>query len=98
MVDAKDDVSDVRNEIETSGYGLLNLRASHSWKTVRVDFGVENLFDKYYELPTGRRLHRAGYRPWGSTAYLGHCCSRHGTFDLRRGERELLSPVLRLRS
>jgi iron complex outermembrane receptor protein len=53
LVDAKDDGSDVRNEIETSGYGLINLRASHSWKTVRVDFGVENLFDKYYELPTG---------------------------------------------
>ncbi len=53
LVDAKDDGSDVRNEIETSGYGLVNLRASHSWKTVRVDFGVENLLDKYYELPTG---------------------------------------------
>ena len=53
LVDAKDDGSDVRNEIETSGYGLINLRASHSWKTVRVDFGVENLLDKFYELPTG---------------------------------------------
>ena len=53
LVDAKDDGSDVRNEIETSGYGLVNLRASHSWKTVRVDFGVENLLDKFYDLPTG---------------------------------------------
>jgi len=53
LVDGKDDGSDVRNEIETAGYGLLNLRASHSWKQVRVDFGVENLFDKFYYLPTG---------------------------------------------
>jgi iron complex outermembrane receptor protein len=53
LVDAKDEGSDVRNEIETSGYGLINLRASHSWKTVRLDFGVENLFDKFYDLPTG---------------------------------------------
>jgi iron complex outermembrane receptor protein len=53
LVAAKDDGSDVRNEIETPGYGLVNLRASHSWKQVRVDFGVENLFDKFYYLPTG---------------------------------------------
>lgn len=50
---AKDNVSDVRNEIKTSGYGLLNLRASYAWKTVRVDFGVENLFDRFYSLPLG---------------------------------------------
>lgn len=36
LVAAKDDGSDVCNEIETSGYGLVNLRASHSWKTIRV--------------------------------------------------------------
>lgn len=53
MVADKDDVSDVRNEIETGGYTLVNLRASHAWKQVRVDFGVENLTDKLYYLPTG---------------------------------------------
>lgn len=53
MVQAKEDVSDVRNEIKTPGYSLVNLRGSYSWKTVRVDFGVENLFDKFYYLPTG---------------------------------------------
>ena len=50
---AKDDVSDVRNEIETPGYGLANLRASYSWKHARVDVGVENLFDRLYYLPLG---------------------------------------------
>jgi iron complex outermembrane receptor protein len=53
LVKGKDEVSSVRNEIETPGYGLLNLRASHAWKRVRIDFGVENLFDKHYYLPTG---------------------------------------------
>jgi iron complex outermembrane receptor protein len=52
-VQAKNNVSDVRNEVQTAGYTLFNLRASHSWKTVRVDFGVENLTDKFYILPTG---------------------------------------------
>jgi iron complex outermembrane receptor protein len=41
-------VSDVRNEIKTAGYGLTNLRTSYTWKQVRVDLGVENLFDKFY--------------------------------------------------
>ncbi|WEN41641.1 Heme/hemopexin utilization protein C [Thauera sp. GDN1] len=52
-VKAKSKVSDVRNEIETPGYALTHLRTSYSWKSVRVDFGVENLFDKFYYLPLG---------------------------------------------
>ena len=71
MVDRKDKVSEVRNEIETAGYALVNLRASHSWKRVRVDFGVENLFDKFYSLPTGGTYTGQGSTmqingiPWG---------------------------------
>ena len=53
MVSRKDDVSEMRNEMETPGYALLNLRASHSWKQVRVDFGVENVFDRLYSHPLG---------------------------------------------
>jgi len=49
----KHQVSDVRNEIQTPGYSLVNLRASYSWQQVRVDFGVENLFDRFYYLPLG---------------------------------------------
>ena len=51
MVKSKNDVSDVRNELETPGYNLVNLRGSYSWKQIRVDFGIENLFDKLYYLP-----------------------------------------------
>lgn len=53
MADSKKNVSDARNEIRTPGYGLLNLRATYSWKQARVDFGVENLFDKHYAMPLG---------------------------------------------
>ena len=52
-VKRKSDVSDVRNELKTAGYALVNLRASYAWKQVRFDFGIENLFDKRYDLPTG---------------------------------------------
>jgi iron complex outermembrane recepter protein len=52
-VKAKDSVSDVRNEIKTPGYSLVNMRGSYSWQKVRVDFGVENLFDRLYYLPLG---------------------------------------------
>jgi iron complex outermembrane receptor protein len=53
MVKAKDNVSDMRNEIKTPGYSLVNLRSSYTWKQVRVDFGIENLLDKSYDLPLG---------------------------------------------
>lgn len=52
-VAAKRNVSQVRNEMKTPGYGLVNLRFSHAWKQVRLDFGIENLFDRYYEMPLG---------------------------------------------
>lgn len=53
MVKRKSQVSDVRNELQTPGYALFNLRSSYRWKNVRVDFGVENLFDKLYFHPLG---------------------------------------------
>jgi iron complex outermembrane receptor protein len=52
-VKAKTDVNAMRNEVPTPGYSLVHLRTSYAWKTVRLDFGVENLFDKFYYLPTG---------------------------------------------
>lgn len=53
LVDAKSDVSDIRNEIETPGYALLNLRTSYAWKQVRLDLGIENVFDRLYYHPLG---------------------------------------------
>lgn len=53
MVAAKVLVSQVRNELETSAYALVNFRTSYQWNTVRFDFGVENIFDTNYNLPLG---------------------------------------------
>lgn len=84
VVDDKSSGSAVRNEISTSGYSLVNLRASHTWNQVRLDFGIENLFDRYYVLPTGGAYTGQGRTmaingiPWGigvpgmgRSAYVG---------------------------
>jgi iron complex outermembrane receptor protein len=51
FVARKEDVSGVRNEMETPGYGLIHLRSRYEQKTWSVDFGIENLFDRLYYLP-----------------------------------------------
>jgi iron complex outermembrane receptor protein len=53
LVDDKNDVSQVRNELETDSYALLHLRSSYEWKQLRFDFGIENVFDKFYNDPLG---------------------------------------------
>ncbi len=52
-VAAKTRVSQVRNEMTTTGYALLNLRSSYEWRQLRLDLAVENVFDRYYALPLG---------------------------------------------
>ena len=74
MVKGKTRGSDVRNEIDTSGYSLVNLRGSYAWKQVRLDFGVENLFDKRYDLPNG-----GAYMGQGSTMTFNPTIPRWGT-------------------
>ena len=53
LVDAKTRVSEERNEVGTSGYALLHLRGSHEWQRVRLDMGIENVFDRFYNPPLG---------------------------------------------
>ena len=53
LVASKDDVSLVRNEIQTSGYGLAHLRSRYEKTTWSVELGIENLFDRFYDLPLG---------------------------------------------
>jgi len=73
LVKAKTDVSATRNEVETSGYGLLHLRSSYEWKQVRFDIGVENVFDRFYNHPLGGAYLGQGKTmsgndvPWGVT-------------------------------
>jgi iron complex outermembrane receptor protein len=73
LVAAKTDVSAERNEVETDGYGLLNLRGSYQWKQARLDIGVENVFDRFYNHPLGGAYTGEGKTmsgtdvPWGTT-------------------------------
>lgn len=53
LVGAKTQVSQVHNETTTSSYALLNLRTGYRWENVRLDVGVDNVFDKFYYLPLG---------------------------------------------
>jgi iron complex outermembrane recepter protein len=49
----KSHVSQVRNEIPTGAYGLVNLRSSYAWDFLRIDVAVENLLDGFYSNPLG---------------------------------------------
>lgn len=51
LVGGKRNVDTTRNELETAGYALVNLRTAYDTGSVRFDFGVENVFDTYYEHP-----------------------------------------------
>ncbi|QFY89041.2 TonB-dependent receptor [Magnetovirga frankeli] len=72
LVDSKDDVSATRNEMQTDGYALVNLRGSYQYKQARFDFGVENLFDRNYDHPLGGAYMGEGQTmagtavPWGT--------------------------------
>ncbi len=53
LVDRKSNVQAVRKELPTGGYSLVDLISSYEWKQIRLDMGVENLFNRYYALPLG---------------------------------------------
>jgi iron complex outermembrane receptor protein len=53
MVSNKSRVDTVRQELKTAGYALVNLRTGYDWGRFRIDAGVENLFDRRYDLPLG---------------------------------------------
>jgi iron complex outermembrane receptor protein len=50
---AKRLVSDVRNEMPTAGYGLVNLRSRYVRESWSLELGVENAFDRFHDLPLG---------------------------------------------
>lgn len=73
LVSAKNDVSQVRNEMKTAGYGLLNLRSSYEAKHYRIDIGIENVLNKQYALPLG-----GAYIGQGTTMSLNGAGARYG--------------------
>ncbi|MFC1536257.1 TonB-dependent receptor plug domain-containing protein [Pseudomonadota bacterium] len=71
MVAAKKKVSQVRNEMTTAGYALVNLHGTYQWNQVRFDVGVSNLLDRFYNHPLGGAYLGQGMTmsatavPWG---------------------------------
>ena len=54
MVAAKADVSAVRVERPTADYAVVNFRTTYKLnKSVRLDAGIDNLFNRQYDLPLG---------------------------------------------
>ncbi len=49
---AKTDISEIRNEVKTAGYGILGLQTGYVSTQFRIDIGVKNLLDKFYFDPT----------------------------------------------
>lgn len=52
-VGAKRKVSQVRNEIATAAYHLINLHSSRQWRRARLDVSVDNLLNRFYAQPLG---------------------------------------------
>ena len=46
-------VSQVRNEVPTPGYALLNLRVEHDWDALHLTLGIDNLFNRAHTPPLG---------------------------------------------
>ncbi len=73
LVSAKNNINEERNEQQTSGYGLVHLRTGYQWNNIRIDFGIENAFDKLYSEPLGGAYTGQGTTlsengvPWGVT-------------------------------
>lgn len=53
LVAPKTQVSQVRNEITTAGYGLFHWRSSYEAKQIRLDLGIDNVFNQPYSHPLG---------------------------------------------
>lgn len=70
LVDDKSDVNALRHEPTTPGYALVNLRTSYEWQNMRLDLGIENLFDKLYYPPLGG-VDYAGYKAGGGMGPIG---------------------------
>ena len=95
FVDAKDDISQVRNEMQTAGYALANLRSRYEKKTWSVEIGIENLFDRFYDLPLGGAYVGQGTTmtipPAAQPTPVGHPGAGAGPLHLCRCDRQVLT-------
>ena len=49
-----------RNEVQTPGYFISNIRGSYSWQKVRIDAGINNIFNTLYYNPLGGSYYGQG--------------------------------------
>jgi iron complex outermembrane receptor protein len=78
MVEEKDRISRVRNEVVTPDFTLVNVRSSYEWKHARLDIALENALNKFYLPPLGGAYVGQGNAmsintiPWGMAVRAGH--------------------------
>ncbi|MCK9635567.1 MAG: TonB-dependent receptor [Methylobacter tundripaludum] len=51
FVDRKSDVQQIRNELTTPSYLLLNAKTGYTYKNLSIDVGLDNVLDKQYYHP-----------------------------------------------
>jgi iron complex outermembrane receptor protein len=71
VVSAKRQVDSLRLEPPTGGYAVADLRTAYSWRSLRVDVAITNLFDRQYADPLGGRWQSGLYPPSFSGAIPG---------------------------
>jgi iron complex outermembrane receptor protein len=70
LVARKDHVSQVRDEVPTAGYTLVNLHSRYEWSKLSVEASISNLFNRNYQLPlggayVGQGMTMSALIPWG---------------------------------
>ena len=53
LVNSKKNVNDIRQEMETSGYALVDLKSTYQKENLQLNLGIYNLFDRDYDHPLG---------------------------------------------
>lgn len=76
----KAEINELRNEPQTPGYAILNLRTSYEWASMRFDLGVDNVFDQLYYPPLGG-VDWADYKAGGQVGTIGAVAGEGRSFN-----------------
>jgi len=79
-VSRKSEINELRNEPQTPGYAILNLRTGYQWENMRFDVGVDNVFDQLYYPPLGG-VDWAGYKAGGQVGRIGAVAGEGRSFN-----------------
>lgn len=82
LVDKKKQVNDMRLEPKTGSYALLDLATNYQLtKLIKIDFGINNVFDLTYGLPLGG-VDVVNYMPASKTTVVGMGRSYNAAFSM----------------